>query len=79
MMASGGRLAHVVGARLEGEPPHRDHLAREPAEVRGDARQQDARLLLVRAVHRLHDAERGPASLAIFSSAFTSFGKQDPP
>ena len=75
------RLAHVVGVGLEREAPQRERAAGEVgAEPRDDLVDQPQ---LLRVVDRLdgveHLAAAGRARVAVCCSAFTSFGKHEPP
>src|SRR6266851_2042873 len=74
----GGRLAHVVRARLEGQAPYRDHLARQRAEVGGDAGHERPALRLVGIVHRLDDAEVHARLLARADGGLDVLGEAGP-
>ena len=74
------RLAHVVGARLERQPPDRDRPPRRVREVGLDLVDQPLFLRVVDLFDGAQDLEVvAPGRCADFSSACTSFGKQLPP
>ena len=76
------RLAHVVGLRLEREPPDRDACARAASSPNAllELLEQHVLLPLVRLLDRVaaRDIARR-ARCAVRSSACTSFGKHEPP
>ena len=75
------RLAHVVGVRLECEAPDGDRAPGElAAEELRDLLEQHVLLALVDRLDRRRGcAPRGRRPAAERASAFTSFGKQEPP
>src|SRR5213076_976372 len=72
-------LAHVVGVGLEGEPPERNCLSRQGAEMPPDLAGEHVLCASLTASTAASSFKGCPASPALRCSAFTSFGKHEPP